>query len=99
MSSVEADKIVGGQLRRYENQSARQRFFERIRKWIALISCSIAAALFWGGLAAGMAKYALGLSQEDAFFFCWIPASAAFAVYCYYIRHKLSRALGFDEFL
>jgi hypothetical protein len=94
---VEIDKIVGGQLRRYEFQSTRRRFFERVRKWIALISYSVATALFWGGIAAGIAKYALGLSQESAFFFCWIPASAGFAVYCYYIRHKLSRALGFDD--
>jgi len=81
-------------LRRYEFQSTRQRFFEHVRKWIALISCSVAAAGFWGGVAAGIAKYAFGLSQENTFFFCWIPTSAVFAVYC---RHKLSRALGFDD--
>jgi membrane protein YdbS with pleckstrin-like domain len=86
-------------MQRYEFQSPRQRLVERIRKWVAVISLTLTAAIFWGAVAAGLVKYALGLSSEHAFALLVIFASVIFLVYFYFCRHKLARAAGFDDSL
>lgn len=83
-------------MQRYEFQSPRRRMFERIRKWVALTCMTIGASLFWGMLFAGLVKYALDLSQEQTRV-VFIPAAIAVGAYLYFNRHKLARALGFDD--
>jgi Na+/proline symporter len=83
-------------LQRYEFQSPRSRTFERIRKWVALTCLTIGASIFWGALFAGLVKYAFDLSQEQARVIL-IPAAIAVSAYLYFNRHKLARALGFDD--
>ena len=70
--------------------------FERVRKWIAVISVSISASIFWGFLFAGLMKYAFELSEEWALA-VFIPATLLVAVYFYFIRFKIARACGFDD--
>ena len=52
--------------------------------------------IFWGAVAAGIARYALGLTAENSLIFCGAPTSAIVFLYFYVNRHKLSRAAGFD---
>ncbi|MDQ2988040.1 MAG: hypothetical protein M3R60_02930 [Pseudomonadota bacterium] len=84
-------------MQKYEFQSPRQRYVERIRKWIVLISVSLAASIFWGAVVAGLAKYAFRLTEEKAVFFVLVPTSAMFLLYFYSVRQKISRALGFEN--
>jgi hypothetical protein len=65
--------------------------------WVALVCLTIVASLFWGALFAGLVKYALDLSQEQARTI-FVPAAIAVAAYCYFVRHKLARAAGFDYY-
>jgi hypothetical protein len=57
---------------------------------------TIGASIFWGALFAGLVKYAFDLSQEQARVIL-IPAAIAVSAYLYFNRHKLARALGFDD--
>lgn len=70
---------------------------ERIRMWFVLVSLSIGASLFWGLLLAGLVKYAFDLSQEQARM-VFVPTAIAVAACCYFARHKLARAAGFDYY-
>lgn len=80
----------------YEFQSPRRRYLERIRKWVALSAIAITGMIFWGAVAAGIVRYALGFTAENALIFCGVPTSAMAFLYFYVNRHKLSRAAGFD---
>jgi hypothetical protein len=68
---------------------------ERVRKWIAVISLSISATMFWGLLFAGSMKYAFDLNEEWTLV-AFIPAAIVLGIYFYFIRSKLARACGFD---
>jgi predicted Na+-dependent transporter len=84
-------------MRRYEFQSPRQRFVERIRKWVAVISLTLTAAIFWGAIVAGLVKYECRLSSEQAFALLVVFACLIFFVYFYFYRRKIARAAGFDD--
>lgn len=83
-------------MQKYEFQSPRRRVLERVRKWVALISMTVTASIFWGMLFAGLVKYALDLSQEQTQV-VFIPAAMMVGAFCYFIRHKLARAVGFYD--
>lgn len=70
--------------------------FERVRKWIAVISVSISASIFWGFLFAGLLKYAFDLSEGWGLA-VFIPSAFMLGAYFYSIRHKIARACGFDD--
>lgn len=84
-------------MKRYELQSPRQRYFERIRKWVALVSLSLAASTFWGIVIAGIVKWKFDLSEVDALVFCALPTAVVFLLYFYFNRHRLARSAGFDS--
>ena len=65
--------------------------------WLALVSLTVAASLFWGLLFAGLLKYVFDLSQEQTRI-AFVPAAIAVAAFCYFVRHKLARAAGFDYY-
>ncbi len=70
---------------------------KRVRMWVALVSLTIAASLFWGLLFAGLLKYVFDLSQEKSRI-AFVPAAITVAAYCYLVRHKLARTAGFDYY-
>lgn len=65
--------------------------------WAALGSLTVGASLFWGLLFAGLLKYIFDLSQEQTRI-AFVPAAIVVAAYCYFARHKLARAAGFDYY-
>lgn len=69
---------------------------ERVRKWVALSSTIIAASIFWGMVVAWLVKYPADLSEDEALY-VFVPAAFVVAACLYCIRHKLVRALGFDD--
>jgi len=83
-------------LQRWELQSPRRRMLERIRKWVALSSLIFVAAMFWGAVTAGLLKYLFALSQEETLI-VFVPAAIVVGLCCYFNRHKLARAAGFDD--
>ena len=87
----------GVTLKRYELQSPRQRYFERIRKWVALVSLSLAASTFWGAVIAGVVKWTFDLSEVNALIFCGLPTAEIFLLYFYFNRRQLARSAGFDS--
>jgi len=84
-------------LKRYELLSPTQRYFERIRKYVALVSLSLGAAIFWGAVVAGVLKWAFDLTEVNALVFCGLPVATASLLYLYLNRHKLARSAGFDD--
>ena len=70
--------------------------FERVRKWVSLSGAIIAASIFWRMVVAGLVKYAADLSQDQALH-VFIPAAFVVGVCLYFSKHKLARALGFDD--
>ena len=70
--------------------------FERVRKWISLTSLIFVAAMFWGAVIAGLAKYLFTLSQEPTQV-VFVIAAIIVGVCCYFKRYKLARAAGFDD--
>jgi hypothetical protein len=62
-----------------------------------MVSLTFAAMGFWGAAAAGVVRYAFGLTAENALLFCGLPASVTVLFYVYFNRHKLARAAGFDR--
>lgn len=83
-------------MQRWEFQSPRRRLLERIRKWVALISLTFVAVMVWGAAAAGLMKYFLRLSEDQALI-VFVPTAVIVAAFCYFNRHKLARAAGFDD--
>lgn len=84
-------------MEKFEPQSPRRRYFERIRKWVVLISSSLSASFFWGTVLAAVAKWKFEIRREDALLFIALPTIAIFLFYFYFNRHKLARAFGFDS--
>ena len=84
------------ELQRWEFQSPRRRMLERVKKWVALISLISVAAIFWGGVVAGLAKYLFALSQEQTQV-AFLPAATIVGAYCYLNRHKLARLAGYED--
>ena len=83
-------------LLRWDFQSPRRRMLERVRKWITLTSMMITAAGFWGAVTAGLVRYIFALSQEQTQV-VFVLAAIIVGLYCYFIRYKLARAVGFDD--
>jgi len=52
--------------------------------------------MVWGAVAAGLMKYFLRLS-EDQTLIVFVPTAVIVAAFCYFNRHKLARAAGFDD--
>ena len=69
---------------------------ERVRKWVALTSLIFVAAMFWGAVTAGLVKYLFALSQEQAQI-VFVATTIIVGLCCYFNRHKLARAAGFDD--
>lgn len=84
------------ELQRWEFQSPRRRLLERMRKWVALISLTFVAAMFWGAVAAGLLKLLLSLSEGQTLI-VFASAAAIVIAFLYFNRHKLARAAGFDD--
>ena len=74
-------------LKRNELLSPRQRYFDRIRKYVALVSLSLGAAGFWGMLVAGALKWAFDLTEVNALLFCGFPTAVMCLLYLYLNRH------------
>jgi hypothetical protein len=63
---------------------------------VALISLTFVAAIFWGAVIAGTVKYLLTLGDNDTLVI-FFPAACIVTAFCYFNRHKLARAAGFDD--
>jgi hypothetical protein len=63
---------------------------------VALISLTFVAAMFWGMVTSGLLKYLFRLN-EDQTLIVFVPAAFIVAAICYFKRHKLARAAGFDD--
>lgn len=84
-------------MKRYELQPPRQRYFKRIRKYVALVSLSLAASIFWGAVVAGALKWVFDLGEVNALLFCGFPTAMMCLLYLYINRHQLARSAGFDD--
>jgi hypothetical protein len=84
-------------LKRYELLSPTQRYLERVRKYVALVSLSLGASIFWGAVVAGVLKWAFDLTEVNALVFCGLPVAMACLLYFSLNRHQLARSAGFDE--
>lgn len=86
-------------MERYELHSPRQRRFEQFRKWTAIVASLIVALLFWGVLAAGLARYFFNISEEGALLYVGLPTGLVILIFLLAKLQKLTRALGFDDHL
>ena len=87
---------VGVKLKRYELQSPRQRYFEQIRKYVTLISFSLGASIFWGGVVGGILRWAFDLTELNALS-CLFTVALILLLFFYLNRHQLARSAGFDD--
>jgi branched-subunit amino acid ABC-type transport system permease component len=70
------------------------RLLDRIRFYMAVVGFGWGAGIFWGALAAVVAKLAFGIDEIDAWLFVGLPVAVIFTAW---IWKKLPRLLGLEE--
>lgn len=65
---------------------------EKIRQWIVIVSATLAASIFWGAIAAAVAKYSFGLSPGWALLSIGLPVGVGMGVF---LLPRLRNQLGF----
>jgi hypothetical protein len=68
--------------------------FESLRERVAVISCAIMVFLFYGMLAAAVARFLTSLSEVASLLFIGVPVGALVA---FLLWPKLPRILGFRQ--
>jgi hypothetical protein len=71
-----------------------EKLLNRIRFYIAIAGFGLGAGIFWGALAAVVAKLAFGIGEMHAWLFVGLPVAVVFLAW---IWKKLPRLLGLDE--
>ncbi len=54
---------------------------EKIRRWTVVVGSVLSASIFWGLLAAGVAKYIFGIVSEQTLLYFGLPVSIIMGVY------------------
>lgn len=70
------------------------RLLDRIRFYTAIAGLGLGAGVFWGTVAAVIAKLEFGLEEMHAWFFVGLPVTVVFLAW---IWKKLPGLLGLDE--
>jgi hypothetical protein len=65
---------------------------ETLRQWIVVACFTFAASVFWGMVAAGLARYVFSLSEELALLAIGLPVGLGMGIY---LLPKLRRQLEF----
>jgi len=65
---------------------------EKIRQWIVIVSFTLAASIFWGAIAAAIAKYSFDLSPGWALLAIGLPVGVGMGVF---LLPRLRRQHGF----
>lgn len=65
---------------------------EKIRQWIVVVGFTLTASIFWGAIAAAVAKYSLDLSPGWALLSIGLPVGVGIGVF---LLPRLRRQLGF----
>jgi Na+/proline symporter len=54
---------------------------EKLRQWIVVVCFSFAASVFWGMVAAGLARYFFGISEELSLLAIGLPVGLGMGIY------------------
>lgn len=65
---------------------------EKMRQWIVVVCFTLSASIFWGAIAAAVAKYSLGLSPGWALLSVGLPVGIGLGVF---LLPRLRSQLGF----
>lgn len=70
------------------------RLFEKFRFYTAAVGLGLGASIFWGALAAVIAKLVFDLGETSAWLFIGLPTAVVFLVW---IWKKLPKVLGVGD--
>lgn len=68
--------------------------FDRIRRWVAVISGTLLATGTWGFVAAMLVKSMFGLSENDSLLFVGLPVAFVMGVWLW---PKMPKIMGWEK--